>query len=367
MTIVTVSLVGLGIVLLVLGAEGLVQGASRLASMLGVSPLIIGLTIVAFGTSAPELAVGIHSALAGQADIALGNVIGSNICNVLLILGASALVAPLVVAQQLVRLDVPIMIAVSGLMLLLGLDRVISTMDGVILFLGGITYTLFLLIQSRRESDQGVQNEYAQEYGPRPFSWQQVGINGGLFVAGAIALVIGSQVLVKGAADIAIALGASELVIGLTIVAIGTSLPELATSMVASFRGERDIAVGNVVGSNIFNILVVLGTTSVVAPRGIAVSATALGFDLPVMVAVAIMCFPIFFSGNLISRWEGGLLVSYYFAYMLYLILDITNNGSQTLGHLLKFVIVPLTILALGMMMWQSHQTRRKQAAHRDR
>ena len=365
MTIATVTFVVLGIVLLVSGAEGLVRGASRLASMLGVSPLIIGLTIVAFGTSAPELAVCMRSALVGQADIALGNVMGSNICNVLLILGASALITPLVVAQQLVRLDVPIMIGVSGLMLFFGLDGVISTSDGVILFIGGIAYTLFLLVQSRRERDQGVQNEYAQEYGPRPFAWQQVGLNGGILAMGSVALVMGSQLLVEGAIDIATALGMSEVVIGLTIVAIGTSLPELATSMVASFRGERDIAVGNVVGSNIFNILVVLGATSMVAPSGIQISATVLGFDLPIMVAVAVICFPIFFSGNLINRWEGGLLVSYYCAYLLYLVMNVSSHGeSQALGPLFKFVIVPLTTLALVLMTWHSHSTRHKQAPH---
>ncbi|MEO0456242.1 MAG: calcium/sodium antiporter [Cyanobacteria bacterium P01_A01_bin.114] len=367
MTITAVTLVVLGVVLLVVGAECLVRGASRFASMLGVSPLIIGLTIVAFGTSAPELAVSIRAAFGGQADLALGNVVGSNICNVLLILGASSLVAPLVVAQQLVRLDVPIMIGVSGLMLLFGLDGMISSSDGVILFVGGVVYTLFLLVQSRREKDQGVQDEYAQEYGPRPYSWRQAVINICLSIVGVIVLVFGSQLLVKGAVDIATAMGASALVIGLTIVAIGTSLPELATSMVASFRGERDIAVGNVVGSNIFNILVVLGATSAISPDGIQISSAALSFDIPVMVAVSVMCFPIFFSGNLVSRGEGALLLSYYVAYTLYLFLDVTNHGSsQTLGSVLKFVIVPLTAIALSLMTWQSQRARQSRPSRRE-
>ncbi|MEM9905431.1 MAG: calcium/sodium antiporter [Cyanobacteria bacterium P01_D01_bin.44] len=368
MTITAVTLVVLGVVLLVFGAECLVRGASRFASMLGVSPLIIGLTIVAFGTSAPELAVSIRAAFGGQADLALGNVVGSNICNVLLILGASSLVAPLVVAQQLVRLDVPIMIGVSALMLFFGLDGTISSSDGVILFTGGLVYTVFLLVQSRREKDQGVQDEYAQEYGPHPFSWRKVGKNAFLFVSGSVTLVAGSQFLVKGAVDIATALGASALVIGLTIVALGTSLPELATSMVASLRGERDIAVGNVVGSNIFNILVVLGATSAIAPGGIQISSAALSFDIPVMVAVAVMCFPIFFSGNLVSRWEGALLLSYYLAYILYLFLESSNHSSsEALGSVLKFVIVPLTILALSLMTWQSRQSRQKGRGIEDR
>lgn len=363
MTIFVVGLLILGVILLVIGAESLVRGASRMASMVGVSPLVIGLTVVAFGTSAPELAVSIHSAFNGYADLAVGNVVGSNICNVLLILGLSALVAPLVVAQQLVRLDVPIMIGVSGLMLLFSLDGYINPSDGMILFVGGIVYTIFLLYQSRQEKDAEVQDEYEQEYGPRPFAWSQMGINTLLLLLGLVGLVIGSRLLVYGAVKIATAFGASPLIIGLTIVAIGTSLPELATSMVASFRGERDIAVGNVVGSNIFNILVVLGATSALTPNGIQISESALAFDIPIMVAVSVMCFPIFFSENLVSRWEGGLLLSYYLAYTLYLILETTDHsGSDAYGGILKFVVLPLTILALAVMTLQSRQASQRKA-----
>ena len=259
----------LGIVFLVVGADFLVRGASNLAAMVRISPLVIGLTVVAFGTSAPELAVSLHAAFHGQAPLAVGNVVGSNICNVLLILGLSALVAPLVVAQQLVRLDVPIMIGVSGLVFFFSLDGAIDKSDGVVLFFGGLTYTLFLLFQSRREKNPDVQDEYAQEYGPQTFSWSKVGVEALVFFGGMAFLVVGSQLLVNSAVTIAEALDINPLIIGLTVVALGTSLPELATSMVASFRGERDIAVGNVVGSNIFNILVVLGATSALAPEGI--------------------------------------------------------------------------------------------------
>jgi cation:H+ antiporter len=361
MTLSAVLLIGLGVALLVFGAEFLVKGASRLAGMAGISPLIIGLTVVAFGTSMPELAVSVQAAITEQADIALGNVVGSNICNVLLILGAAAMVSPLVVAQQLIRWDVPIMIGVSGLVLLFCLDSTLTRSDGIILFIGGLLYTLFLLYQSQREKNQAVQAEYAQEYGQQPFHWQQVSLNG-LFVAvGLVALVAGSKFLVKGAVAIATALGASPLIIGLTIVALGTSLPELATSMVASFRGERDIAVGNVVGSNIFNLLVVLGLTSILAPNGIHVAASALAFDIPVMVAVAVMCFPIFFVDNLITRWEGGILLSYYLAYTLYLFLKTTDHESMVMyGGVLKFVVVPLTILGLSLMAWQAQQAKQK-------
>ncbi|MBE9065367.1 calcium/sodium antiporter [Leptolyngbya cf. ectocarpi LEGE 11479] len=350
----------LGIVFLVVGADFLVRGASNLAAMARISPLVIGLTVVAFGTSAPELAVSLHAAFNNQADLAVGNVVGSNICNVLLILGVSALVAPLVVAQQLVRLDVPIMIGVSGLVFLFSLDGRIDTSDGVILFLGGLSYTFFLLFQSRRETNPEVQSEYAQEYGPKEFSWSRVSVEVLAFLGGMACLVIGSQLLVEGAVTIANALQINPLIIGLTVVALGTSLPELATSIVASLRGERDIAVGNVVGSNIFNILVVLGMTSALSPSGIAIDPSVLAFDIPVMIGVAIMCLPICLNDNLVSRWEGLMLLVYYAAYTLYLIMKTTDHDSTVMyGAALKYVIVPLTILGLTMIMLRSRQSKR--------
>ena len=345
----------LGIAFLVAGADFLVRGASNLAAMAKISPLAIGLTVVAFGTSAPELAVSLHATFNNQAELAVGNVVGSNICNVLLILGASALVSPLVVAQQLVRLDVPIMIGVSGLVFFFGLDGSISTSDGIILVIGGLTYTIFLLYQSRCESNPEVQDEYAQEYGPRDFVWSQAGIESIAFLGGMAFLVLGSQMLVRGAITIAEALEVNPLIIGLTVVALGTSLPELATSMVASFRGERDIAVGNVVGSNIFNILVVLGATSALSPDGITIAPSVLAFDIPVMIGVAIMCFPICFNDNLVSRREGLLLLVYYVAYTLYLVMRTTDHDSTVLfGSALKYIIVPLTILGLTLITLRS-------------
>ncbi|MBE9079109.1 calcium/sodium antiporter [Romeria aff. gracilis LEGE 07310] len=363
MNITSIVLLVIGLVLLVLGAELLVRGASRLAALVGISSLVIGLTVVAFGTSAPELAVSLRASFSGQADIALGNVVGSNICNILLILGISSLIAPLIVAQQLVRLDVPIMIGVSILMLVFGLDGAITTSDGTILFIGGIVYTLFLVFQSRRETNPIVQDEYAR-YSRQPFSLKSAGVNLLFFLVGMGLLVTGSNMLVDNAVDIATALGASPLVVGLTIVAFGTSLPELATSLIASIRGERDIAVGNVVGSNIFNILIVLGLTSALSPTGISVSNTAITFDIPIMVAVSIMCFPIVFTGNSISRWEGGLLLSYYITYTIYLILHATDAESSIwVGAILRFVVVPLTLLVLGTMTWRSWRLKRQRRA----
>lgn len=362
MSVIVVGLLLAGLVLLVVGAELLVRGASKLAAILGVPPLVVGLTIVAYGTSSPEMAVSVQSSFAGQADIALGNVVGSNIFNVLFILGVSALAVPLVVAQQLVRLDVPIMIGVSALMLLFGLDGTIGRSDGIILFLGGVVYTLFLIYQSRKETDADVQAEYAKYEATNGVArWQQWGVNLSLIGVGLVLLVLGSRWLVESSIAIARSVGVSELVIGLTIVSAGTSLPELATSFIASLKGERDIAVGNVVGSNIFNVLAVLGLSAAVSPAGIPVAPAALGFDIPVMIVVAIACLPIFFSGNLITRWEGLLFTVYYMAYVAYLILANTDHDSLPLFSTALFgFAVPLTALTLGIITLREVRSRRK-------
>ena len=350
----------LGLGLLLGGAELLVKGASRLAAALGLSPLIIGLTVVSFGTSSPELAVSVQSAYAGQADIALGNVVGSNIFNVLFILGLSALIVPLVVAQQLVRWDVPLMIGVSVVTLVLGFDGRIGRLDGALLFGGLVIYTAFAIRQSRKES-QAVQAEYAAEYGDPPP--QRAGLlRNLLFVAaGLAALVIGSNWLVDGAVALARAFGLSELIIGLTVLAVGTSLPEVATSILAALRKERDIAVGNVVGSNLFNLLGVLGLSSLVSPNGINVPAAAEGFDLPVMIAVAVACLPIFATAHKIARWEGGLFFGYYILYTAYLVLDATEHDALPLFNttMLAFVL-PLTTITLGVLAISALRERRR-------
>ncbi|MBE0670205.1 MAG: calcium/sodium antiporter [Anaerolineales bacterium] len=364
MTIMTwVFFVG-GLVILILGAEWLVRGASRLAAKVGISPLVIGLTVVAFGTSSPEMAVSVQSSLAGQSDIAVGNVVGSNIFNVLFILGLSAIIAPLIVQQQLIRLDVPIMIGLSFLMYFMSLDGVIGRFEGILLFGGIIAYTVFLIMQSRKEN-KIVEDEYAQEYAAKNESgWKPWVINLGLVVIGLALLVQGSNWLVESAITIARSLGLSELIIGLTIIAAGTSMPEVATSVMAAIKGERDIAVGNVVGSNIFNILSVLGLTALVAPNGIPVSAAAEAFDIPVMVAVAVMTLPIFFTNNLIERWEGWLFLFYYVAYTAYLILDATQHDAlPLLNNVLIFGIIPITVLTLGILFATDFTRQRKAKA----
>jgi cation:H+ antiporter len=348
MTLMTYVYLIAGLVLLVAGAEVLVRGAAKLAAQFGIPPLVIGLTVVAFGTSAPETAVSVQSALNGSGDLAIGNVVGSNIANVLLILGVTALVAPLVVSRQLIRLDVPIMIGASLVTFGLAWDGELSRFDGALLFAGVLAYTGFLIYSARKDKG-GDDDEFAKEFGldeaPKPYAWA---INLGLIIAGLVLLVVGSNFLVEGAVTLARALGISELVIGLTVVAVGTSLPELATSILAAIKGERDIAVGNIVGSNIFNLLCVLGLASMVAPAAIAVSPNALAFDFPVMIAVAIACLPIFFSGYRINRWEGLLFLGYYVAYTLYLVMFSTGRPlAQTFGDAMIGYALPLTAITL--------------------
>lgn len=342
---VSFFLLGIGLVLLVGGAEALVRGASRLATAAGLSPLVVGLTVVAFGTSAPELAVSIGSASAGQGALALGNVVGSNIFNVLLILGVSALIAPLTVSTQLVRLDVPLGIGVSIGVLVLAMDGRIGQGEGLLLVLGMAGYTAFLIWQSRRASAPATTAPAAASSG---LGGTGVAVNVALVVGGLALLVLGARWMVDSAVDIARHLGVSDLVIGLTIVAGGTSLPELATSVLAGLRGERDIAVGNVVGSNLFNLMAVLGASALAAPDGLAVADAVLWFDLPVMIAVAVACLPVFFTGGTISRAEGGLFVGYYGAYTTYLILAAAQHDAlSTVSVVMAAFVLPITALTL--------------------
>lgn len=349
MSILTFAYLIGGFILLVFGAEVLVRGAARLAARFGISPLIIGLTVVAFGTSAPEMAVSTQSAFMGQGDIAIGNVIGSNIFNVLMVLGLSALIIPLVVSRQLVRFDVPIMIAAGFLAWFLALDGSYSRIDGLILFSGIVVYTGYLIISSLKAFKAGKtlasDDEYTTDINPHRFASL---INTAYLVIGLILLVTGSNLLVTGAVSLAQALGLSELVIGLTIIAIGTSLPELATSLIAAWKGERDIAVGNIVGSNLFNLLAVLGLAGLVSPENIAVARSAIEFDFPVMMAVMVACLPVFFAGYSINRWEGALFLGYYVAYTAYLIMQ--SNGepfANTFADAMFGYVVPLTAITL--------------------
>lgn len=340
-----------GLLALVAGADLLVRGASRLALSFGISPLVVGLTIVALGTSAPEIAVSVGAALDGRTDIAIGNVVGSNIFNVLFILGLSALITPLVVNAQIIRQEVPIMIGASLLLLAFALDGQLGFLECGFLLALLLAYTAFLVIQSRRES-QATRDEYEHQV-VKASRWDgHWAVQLLLIGVGLALLVSGSQWLVAAATAFAQALGVSDLVIGLTIVAAGTSLPEVATSVMAALRKERDIAIGNVIGSNTFNILGCLGLSGLVAKDGLPIAAGLLNFDIWVMLAVAFACLPVFLSGRRIARWEGAVFMGYYLAYTTYVVLNAQQHAALPAfsAAMLSFVL-PLTVVTLVVVM----------------
>jgi cation:H+ antiporter len=347
---VTVLLFLAALVLLIAGGELLVRGAARLALGLGITPLVIGLTVVAFGTSAPELAVSVRAALAGQPDISVGNVVGSNIFNVLFILGISAVLVPLSVSEQLVRVDIPAMAGMSVLVLIMGLNGTIGRPEAAVLLLALASYIGAQVVLGRRQRAEA----------PPAGDAGRTVTNLLLIAFGLALLVLGSNWLVRSAVEIAAMLGVTSLVIGLTVVAAGTSMPEVVTSIIAGLRGQRDIAVGNVIGSNIFNLLAVLGFTGVVVPGGIPVSASAIGVDIPIMVAVALLCLPIF-VGYTIGRWEGLLFLGYYLLYTSYLIADASqHDGIQRYHVVVIAVVVPLTLISLLAASARSRYLRRR-------
>jgi cation:H+ antiporter len=354
----------LGLIALVGGAELLVKGAATIATRLGIAPVVVGLTVVAFGTSAPEFAVSIGASLSNNTDMSLGNVVGSNTANVLLILGMSATVSGLVVTQQIVRIDIPIMVLVSVVVYLLALNNSIGRVEGALMFASLLVYIAWLVRNARKESkvvleeyDQSVE-ELEDDVIDRPM-WVLVL----LIAAGLAALVLGSNLLVSSATDVAEWFGVSDLIIGLTVVAIGTSLPELATSVLAAMRGQRDIAVGNVLGSNLFNLLGVLGLAGVLAPAGIPVSQEALSLDLPVMLVSALVLVPICWNGFMIKRWEGFLLMAYYFAYIAYLVVKANDSDITDLMRTAGLIVVPLTLVTFGVAGFQGWRRHRNEVA----
>jgi cation:H+ antiporter len=342
-----------GLALLIVGAGWLVKGASRLAMALGVTPLVVGLTVVAFGTSAPELAVSVAAAYSEASSLSVANVVGSNIFNVLAILGASALAAPLAVDRQLVRLDVPVMIGASVLLYILAADGSIGILDGFLLAGLIVAYTIFLIAKSRREREKaaGAAAE-AEVAGPVSAKRMAFMPNLWLIVAGIAGLVFGSRLLVLGAVGLARTFGVSEAVIGLTIVAAGTSMPELATSVVAALKGARDISIGNLVGSNIFNILSVLGFSGLASGGRLAVAPSVLAADLPLMVAVALLCLPVFRAGYAVTRWEGAVLAGSYLLYIIWTVMRATASPALGVFNRIMFDLVfPALIVGIALML----------------
>ncbi|MDB1090025.1 calcium/sodium antiporter [Streptomyces sp. ACA25] len=365
-----------GLLLLTLGGEVLVRGASSLAERVGISPLVVGLTVVSLATSAPELAVTVGAVLRDEPELAVGNVVGSNIANVLLILGISALVIPLAVKRRLVRLDLPIMVALSLMLLVMSLDGGVGTGDGVILLGALLAYLVITVLVSRRESAeartsapvQGARTPDPAEADTKP---PAPSVLRSLFfvVLGVALLIAGARLLVDGAVNVAVAFGVSSLVVGLTVVAIGTSLPELAVSVIAVRRGERDLAVGNVVGSNIANIGLVLGLPALLSADGIPVPDAAVALDIPLMLAAAVALLPIAFTGFAIARWEGGLFLVLYLAYTSFVVLAATEHEALD-GYtaVMAWFVLPLiavTLLAFAYFEWRQGSRRPPQRGHR--
>jgi cation:H+ antiporter len=342
----------LGLAALVVGAEALVRGASRIALSLGISPLVVGLTIVAMGTSSPEVAVSVGAALSGSTDIAVGNVVGSNIFNVLFILGISAVITPLVVHSQIIRQEVPIMIGASVILAVMILDGSLGWLEAALLLVLLVAYVIFLVRQSRAETAE-IRDEFEGAAARRDARWDSHwAVQVLLIAAGLALLVVGSGWLVDSAVAFARALGVSDLVIGLTIIAAGTSMPEVATSIMAAIRGERDIAVGNVIGSNTFNILGCLGLSGVVSANGLDIAPAVLNFDVWVMIAVAVACLPVLLLRRQIGRKRGVLFLAYYAAYVVYLILGAQQHDAlDEFSTVMLSFVLPITVVTLVAMV----------------
>lgn len=356
MSALTIVTLVAGLILLVIGGEALVRGASQLARILGMSPLVVGLTVVAFATSTPELAVSAGAALSGYPGLAIGNVVGSNIANIFLVIGLTAIVAPLIVKSRIVRADIPVMVVFSVALLLVALNGTISRLNGGILLVALVAYITITVVMSRRAGVAAeVQPASAVPDVPADTTLQeaprsrQVLVGTGFVALGVAMLVIGARLLVNAASSIAASFGVSDLIVGLTVVAIGTSLPELATSIIAAIKGERDLAVGNIVGSNVFNIGAVLGITSLITP--IEVAPSAVRFDLPIMLAVALVLLPVAFTGMAIKRWEGVLFAGFYAAYISYLVLQATDHDAlEPFSAAMLWFVVPISAMWLVLL-----------------
>ena len=368
MTVLTFVFLVFGVAILVVGAESLVRGAARLAARTGMSNVVIGLTVVAFGTSAPELAVSVGDVLGGgeqAGSLAIGNVVGSNIANILLALGlAAAFGGALVVARRIVRIDVPIMIGVSIVFLLLVLDEQLGRAEGIGLTIGLVAYITWTVWAATREDAESEPIELEVDLDPEELERHTVWGDVGYVALGLVMLVLGSQALVDSATDIATELGVSDLVIGLTIVAVGTSLPEVATSVIAAIRGQRDLAVGNAVGSNLFNILAVLGITAVVSPNPLPVAQSAIQVDIPIMIAVAIACLPIFANGHVLERWEGALFFALYVGYIIWLVIDASEHGvRESYRSVALYFVIPVIVITMTVIIVRGHRLRAAESA----
>lgn len=315
MTVIEIIIyIAAGLLMLFIGAEGLIRGSSSLALRLGITPLVVGLTVVAFGTSSPELVVSLKAALEGNGDISLGNVIGSNIANIALILGVAALIRPLKIQAVVIKREIPIMIFISLILVLFMINHEIDRAEGIIFFAGIVIYTIVSVYFAKREKSKEVEDEYIEGVAKKSL---KIGLAIPFVIFGLALLIYGANLFLEASIEIARRFGMSQAVIGLTIVAIGTSLPELVTSAVASIKNESDIAIGNVVGSNVFNILLILGVTAMIIP----VSAAEITMtDIIVMLITAVIVLPMTWTKFVLNRWEGAFLLLGHIIYIYHLL-----------------------------------------------
>ncbi|MEM7340100.1 MAG: calcium/sodium antiporter [Actinomycetota bacterium] len=341
-----------GLVLLLVAGNLVVRGASALGVRFGLAPNVIGLTIVAAGTSAPELAVVNQAVSSGDAELAVGSVVGSNIANVLLVLGLAAVLGAITVAGRVVRIDIPVMLLTTAAFVAFAWNRSIARVEGIVLLTGLVAFTVWTIRAARTV-------ESAEETPPLGLGRSIVELVGGIAL-----LALAAQLVVSGASDIAESLGVPNLVIGLTVVAIGTSAPEIVTTVVAAARGQRDLAVGNAVGSNIYNILLVLGLTASITPSGIDIADSAFRLDVPVMAAAAFACLPLVALDRRLDRWEGIVFVSYYAAYLTFLVLEATGNrAAEPFALIMLGFVMPITAITVGVVLLRQVKANRRRRA----
>ncbi|MAO64315.1 MAG: hypothetical protein CL666_04895 [Balneola sp.] len=339
----------LGLVMLIAGAELFLKSVDKFGLAWSVSPVVMGLTVVAFATGAPELAISLQAAAEGKPDLVLGNILGSNIANILLILGIAGLVKPLKITNRIIKIDVPVVIGASVLLFVLAMDGSLTPRDGFIILAALVVYSLFVYRQIRKDRQVNrLKNEENPSKLDEPVTAWFYTKYILILLIGLAFIVSGSRWMVDAAVEIAGVLGISELIIGLTIVSIGTSLPEVATSLSAVRHNDSDTAVANVMGSNLYNIFLTLGLTIVVAPGALSVSPDALKLDMPIMIAVALACLPLFWPGKQLGRIEAGGFLFYYIAYMAYLVLiSIQHPLEQTMEWWMVWVIMPVTVVLI--------------------
>lgn len=336
--------------MLIVGAELMLRSAVRVAARLQVRPLIIGMTIVAFGSSAPQMAISTQAVLNDAPDIAIGSVLGGSIFSLLVTLGCCALITPLRVSRQLVRLDLPMMVGASVLVFALAFKGPLGPLEGGLLLVALLGYLLLLRRQALQHGRTYPTTPLAARTWPRCIA---------MFVVGTGLLVGGGHLLLAATVELAMDLGLSERVIGLTLVAVSASLPQLATSLIAVLRGQRDIAVANVVGSNLFNLLGVLGFTALLAPSPLSISPNALAFDLPVMLGVAVLSLPLFYSGLRVTRAEGLMLLALYALYGLHLVSFTTGMPlAARLEHAMLRYVLPPIVLVIAFSTWRAWRRR---------